>query len=134
MGIFLCPAATFHDMAVCQPRDAAVMAVSVLSYRLEQREVAHRFYCAQMFKKYDIMKKNESPAVAGDVEVFNFSGENYPVRFRLIDGEPWFLAKDVATVLGYTNPRKAISDHCKEKGVTFCYVLTNGDSEDEIYQ
>lgn len=29
------------------------------------------------------------------------------------DGEPWFVAKDVALVLGYSNPNKAIQDHCK---------------------
>ena len=29
------------------------------------------------------------------------------------DGEPWFVAKDVAKVLGYANTRKAIIDHCK---------------------
>lgn len=28
-------------------------------------------------------------------------------------GKEWFVAKDVAEVLGYTNHRKAISDHCK---------------------
>lgn len=27
------------------------------------------------------------------------------------DGEPWFVGKDVATALGYRNPRKAIADH-----------------------
>lgn len=29
------------------------------------------------------------------------------------DGEPWFVAKDVALALGYTNTRKAVRDHCK---------------------
>lgn len=29
------------------------------------------------------------------------------------DGEPWFVAKDVAVVLGYSNPQKAVRDHCK---------------------
>ena len=33
-----------------------------------------------------------------------------------IDGKPYFVATDVATALGYTNPRKAVNDHCK--GVT----------------
>ena len=27
------------------------------------------------------------------------------------DGEPWFVGKDVANVLGYQNSSKAISDH-----------------------
>ena len=29
-------------------------------------------------------------------------------------GEPWFVAKDVAKILGYTNPHKAIRDHVDE--------------------
>lgn len=32
------------------------------------------------------------------------------------DGKPLFLANDIAKALGYSNPRKALADHCK--GVT----------------
>lgn len=41
------------------------------------------------------------------------------VRALNIDGEPWFVGKDVASVLGYTNPQKAIRDHvdAEDKGV-----------------
>ena len=41
-----------------------------------------------------------------------------------IDGEPWFVGKDVAVALGYTNPSKAFRDHIAEedKGVTKCYT------------
>jgi prophage antirepressor-like protein len=31
----------------------------------------------------------------------------------LFDGEPCFIGKDVAGVLGYANPQKAVRDHCK---------------------
>lgn len=38
------------------------------------------------------------------------------------DGEPWFIGKDVAEALGYSNPRKALYDHVdiedKTDGVT----------------
>lgn len=68
-------------------------------------------------------KKNEVP-VTGQLEVFNFGDAS--VRSRLINGEPWFVARDIAFALGYLNPRKAILDHCKEKGVTFCDALTEG--------
>jgi len=39
-----------------------------------------------------------------------------------INGEIWFVGKDVAEILGYTNSRKAIIDHVDEedKGVTKC--------------
>lgn len=33
------------------------------------------------------------------------------VRTVTIDGEPWFVGKDVAAVLGYENTKKAIRDH-----------------------
>ena len=33
------------------------------------------------------------------------------VRTVVIDGEPWFVGKDVAEFLGYTNPSKALADH-----------------------
>jgi anti-repressor protein len=34
------------------------------------------------------------------------------------DGEPWFVGKDVANALGYTNPQKAIRDHVDEEDRT----------------
>lgn len=36
----------------------------------------------------------------------------------VIDGKEYFPAIQCAKLLGYTNPRKAILDHCKEDGVT----------------
>jgi len=47
-----------------------------------------------------------------NIATFNFQGKA-PVRTILIEGEPWFVASDVASVLGYVNPQKAIRDHCK---------------------
>lgn len=46
------------------------------------------------------------------VEVFRFDNQT-PIRIVDQNGEPWFVAKDVCEVLGYTNPRKAVADHCK---------------------
>ena len=39
------------------------------------------------------------------------------IRTMSIDGEPWFVANDVAKALGYTNPSKATNDHCKRSEV-----------------
>ena len=48
------------------------------------------------------------------MEMQLFTGENgFRVRTVLVDGEPWFVAKDVAEVLGYDNPRDAVLKHCK---------------------
>lgn len=35
------------------------------------------------------------------------------VRTAEIDGKPYFAGADVARALGYTNPNKAINDHCR---------------------
>lgn len=45
------------------------------------------------------------------------------IRIVEIDGKPYFAASDIATALGYVNPRKAIIDHCK--GVTKRDIPTN---------
>lgn len=37
------------------------------------------------------------------------------------DGTPLFCGKDIATTLGYTNPNKAMKDHCR--GVTIRYPI-----------
>ncbi|MDD3228305.1 MAG: phage antirepressor [Oscillospiraceae bacterium] len=53
------------------------------------------------------------------IEIFK-SDEFGSVRIVMLDGEPWFVGKDVATILGYTNPQRAIRDHIddEDKGVT----------------
>lgn len=58
------------------------------------------------------------------VQVFN-NGIFGDVRVVMRDGEPWFVGKDVASALNYTNPRKALADHVDEedKGVTKCDTL-----------
>lgn len=45
-----------------------------------------------------------------EIKIFN-NEEFGNIRTVTIDGEPWFVGKDIATALGYTNPQKAIRDH-----------------------
>lgn len=47
------------------------------------------------------------------------------IRTLEINGEPYFVGTNIATILGYSNPRKAIIDHVDEedKGVTKCDTL-----------
>ena len=35
------------------------------------------------------------------------------VRVVMKDGEPWFVASDVARALGYEDPSRAVIQHCK---------------------
>lgn len=53
-----------------------------------------------------------------EVKIFN-SKEFGDVRTVTINGDPWFVGKDVAAALGFTNPRDAISTHVfdEDKGV-----------------
>lgn len=46
------------------------------------------------------------------------------VRVSDIDGRPMFAATDVAKALGYSNPAKAVIDHCK--GVSILGTPTKG--------
>lgn len=48
---------------------------------------------------------------------FNFHGNAVRVLIDE-DGEPWFVGKDVAEVLGYANPQKAIRDHVDDEDRT----------------
>lgn len=59
-------------------------------------------------------------------ELTVFNNEEFgEIRTITIDGEPWFVGKDVAEVLGCSNPRKAMIDHVdtEDKGVTKCDTL-----------
>lgn len=55
-----------------------------------------------------------------ELQLFKF--EDKEVRVVKVNGEPWFVGKDVATILGYSNTRKALIDHVddedKKDGVT----------------
>lgn len=62
-----------------------------------------------------------------DLKVFS-STEFGELGIMLIDGKEYFPATQCAKILGYTNPQKAIRDHCKQgvnetfSGVIFCDV------------
>lgn len=55
------------------------------------------------------------------------------LEILIIEGKEWFPAIKVAELLGYTNPRKAIRDHAKEKGVTIRSVLSNGGNQNKKF-
>lgn len=84
-------------------------------------------------------KQEKHSGEAGTVEVFNFSQERNPVRVQLIDGEPWFVAKDVCEVLGIANHKDAMSrlDDDERGGsvlpTQFGEKLTNMVSESGLY-
>lgn len=48
------------------------------------------------------------------LEIFK-SEEFGEVRTVVINSEPWFVGKDVAEILGYSNARKALADHVDDE-------------------
>lgn len=48
-----------------------------------------------------------------EIQLFTFKNEQ--VRTLLINNEPWFIGKDVAQILGHSNPRDALSKHVENE-------------------
>ena len=57
-------------------------------------------------------------------EIFNFHGQE--VRTVIFDNEPWFVAKDVADILGYQNGSRDINRHVDEDDKLTSQVATAG--------
>jgi len=60
--------------------------------------------------------------MSNQITPFVFDGA--AVRVVMVDGEPMFVARDVAATLGYTNPNEAVRVHCK--GVSETLAPSNG--------
>ncbi|OME21572.1 MULTISPECIES: BRO family protein [Paenibacillus] len=48
------------------------------------------------------------------------------VQLLIIEGKELFAASQVASALGYSNPRDALARHCREEGVVIHDILTDG--------
>ena len=54
-----------------------------------------------------------------DNEIILYKHEEFgEIRTLNIDGEPWFVGKDIAEVLGYAKARNAIATHVDEEDKT----------------
>lgn len=58
-----------------------------------------------------------------EIQIFN-NTEFGEIRTAEIEGKPYFMATDIAKALGYTNPNKAINDHCR--AITKCATPISG--------
>jgi prophage antirepressor-like protein len=58
------------------------------------------------------------------IQLFTFDSTR--VRVVLRDAMPWFVANDVATAMGYKNPRQAIASHVDKEDVQKLDTLTEG--------
>ena len=59
------------------------------------------------------------------IQVFN-NTEFGEIRTMEINGEPWFVGKDIATALGYAKPENAVSNHVDSEDKTSTLIQGNG--------
>ena len=64
-----------------------------------------------------------------ELNVFNFQGNG--VREINIDGEPWFVGKDVAEILGYKNGSRDINAHVDEEDRLKYQISTAGQKREQ---
>ena len=69
-----------------------------------------------------------------NVELFNSNDEcNFSVRTAKINNEDYFVAKDVATCLGYANPERAIRVHVDECDKVVTKMVTSFGNKDTAF-
>lgn len=51
--------------------------------------------------------------MSSNLSIFNF--QNNPVKIITIENEPWFVANEIASLLGYSNTRDAINTNVEEE-------------------
>lgn len=62
-----------------------------------------------------------------------FKNEQFgEVRVVEQNGEPWFVGKDVADILGYTNTPKAIRDHVDDEDKLTERIVLSGQNREAI--
>ena len=81
---------------------------------------------ANKARKHEAEESRAEGSMTTGNDLTTFTNEAFgTVRVAMIDGEPWLVGKDVASILGHSNSRKALADHVddEDKGVTKCYTL-----------
>ena len=62
-------------------------------------------------------------------QVFRADQHPFEVSTLTVDQIPWFKGNEVATCLGYTNPRKALRDHVEKEDKKTYAELMEGRNE-----
>ena len=75
-------------------------------------------------------KHNRERRNMNELKIFE-NAEFGQVRTTEVNGQPYFVGNDVAEALGYSRPRKAISDHCK--GALIRGIPTNGGVQKAVF-
>nr|DAU83171.1 MAG TPA: repressor domain protein [Bacteriophage sp.] len=69
--------------------------------------------------------------ILNQLEIFK-NREFGEIRTVTVDGEPWFVAKDIAEILQYTNTQKAIRDHVDEEDKLTERIVLSGQNREVI--
>ena len=48
------------------------------------------------------------------------------IRTLMIDGEPWFVGRDIALALGYSKPENAVASHVEDEDKTTTSIRGSG--------
>lgn len=88
------------------------------------------YFFNQTTERVDIPENSEDLFLTIEVNQINelkkFSYNMFGnLEILIKEGKEFFPATDVAKALGYSNPHKAIKDHCKPEGVNESLVPTN---------
>lgn len=67
-----------------------------------------------------------------DIQIFS-NDEFGSIRTIEINNQPWFVGKDVADILGYTNTPKAIRDHVDEEDKLTERIVLSGQNREAIF-
>lgn len=61
-----------------------------------------------------------------EIQTFEFVNDKVSCQVRVVEinSEPWFVGKDVATVLGYSNHNKALKDHVDDEDARGYRIVT----------
>ena len=88
---------------------------------------------AQLWVNYQSSQKGIN-SMNTQIQFSTFNVKDLPVRV-ISDpkGEFWFCGTDVCAILGYTNSRKALQDHCKQGGVTKRYTPTKSADQEMTF-
>ncbi len=69
--------------------------------------------------------------MTNEIQIFN-SPEFGEIRTVMIDGEPWFVGKDVAHSLGYEKERNAVQKYVDTEDALKQGILTNGGIQEMV--
>lgn len=74
----------------------------------------------------DILEPQREVEQASNTEMKTFFFGNEEVRALVINDVPWFVGKDVAEILGYSNTRDALKKHVDEEDKTSVVIRDGG--------